>query len=552
VQRIVLLAIAALVAALLSCDDHAGDGDADADGDLDGDIDSDADTDADADGDADGDADSDADADTDADTDVDADGDTDTDTVPTPSGCDPAEVAPGTGYYVATSGSDETGDGSAASPWATITHALDSVPDGSTVLVRPGTYTGRIRIRGSFDVGVTVRSEEPYRALLRHDDTVITAYSDSRGCRGITLEGFDIAHSGAGAGALVVHIDGGGDGSVSHITVRNNVLHDSYDNDILKINNSTSDITVERNVFYNQTGSDEHIDINSVSDVVVQDNIFMSDFEGSGRVDGSDTSSFIVVKDSNGDSDLYTGSQRVTVRRNIFLSWQGSTGSGFLLFGEDGQPFHEVRDVVVENNLFLGNSPSIMRSPFGLKGISGVTFRHNTVVGDMPCRAFAMRFNREGSNPANEGVELRNNIWSDPTGTMGALDGSDGNDFSDTAPADTSSFVLDHNLYWNGSAAIPEDSSELINPSDDVAAVVADPILGDQTGLVAPRWDLATGAFADGSATTCEAFERLVTTYGAIGAGSGAIDAADPAHAPDHDILGNPRGSSPDMGAFER
>ena len=64
-------------------------------------------------------------------------------------------------YYVATNGVDTPAGGSLAAPWATITYALDRVPDQSTILVRPGTYTGRIRIRGNFPVGVTVRSELP-------------------------------------------------------------------------------------------------------------------------------------------------------------------------------------------------------------------------------------------------------------------------------------------------------------------------------------------------------------------------------------------------------
>jgi hypothetical protein len=36
-------------------------------------------------------------------------------------------------------------------------------------------------------------------------------------------------------------------------------------------------------------------------------------------------------------------------------------------------------------------------------------------------------------------------------------------------------FVLDNHLYWNGGTAIPENSSELINYTDDSSRLVADP-----------------------------------------------------------------------------
>jgi len=455
-------------------------------------------------------------------------------------------------YFVATTGSNASGDGSGTSPWATIEYALGQVPDGAEIRVRPGTYNGRVRIDEDFAQGVVVKSEVPYLAQLRHNGTVVTCYYG----RGITLEGFDIAHAGPGSAPLVIQIQDligapGGTETVSRIVLRNNIIHDSYDNDLLKINNGATDVLVTGNLFYNQAGSDEHIDVNSVLRVTVEDNIFMNDFAGSGRTNGNDTSAYIVIKDSNADSDGNLGCHDIAVRRNVFLNWEGSTGSNFVLIGEDGQPYYEAEDVLVENNLMLGNSANVMRASVGVKGGKDITFRHNTITGDLPSLAYAMRLNQEGANLPCNNIRFYNNIWTDPSGTMGAENASRPNDFSDTPIGETASFTLSHNFSWNGFAAIPTDNAEQVNYDDDAYAFVADPQLPSQAGLVLPRWVPATSKFADGSTSIRAAFVRLVTRYGVPG--EAVRDRADGSQSPSTDILGRVRiyGNGPDCGAYE-
>jgi hypothetical protein len=446
-------------------------------------------------------------------------------------------------FYVAPDGNDVPANGSDAQPWATITYALDRVPDGSLILVKPGDYAGRIRIRGDFTTGVTVRSQVRYQARLRASEAVLTIYNDNADIEGITIEGFDIAHSGPGAGALVVQIQDGFATDTRRITLQDNILHDSYNNDILKINNGASQIVVRGNLFYNQTGSDEHIDINSVDDVLVEDNVFFNDYAASGRANNNDTASYIVVKDSNGVDDEYLGARNVRIRRNLFLNWQGSTGSNFVLLGEDGSANHEAFDCTVENNLMLGNSPNPMRAAFGVKGSRDSVFRANTVVGDLPSLAFAMRLNQEGDNPVVTGIAFHNNLWSDPTGTMA--------DFSDTPPGEVTGTVLRRNGYWNGGTALPVDGTDAVNVTDDPEPRIGNPQLPAQTSVNTPNWIAGLGQFDGGFTTIRAAFVALVERYGQPADDGNGIDQADPSQMPADDILGRPRGLTPDLGAYE-
>jgi hypothetical protein len=451
------------------------------------------------------------------------------------------ESAASSTLHVAPDGHDayEAGAGSAQRPFATINFAIGQARDGGTILVAPGSYPGRVSLDRRYERTLTIRSERPYQARLHNQaDKALRCY----GCSNVVIEGFDISHDGPGADPIVVQIDGEEGKGGRDIVLRNNILHDSYNNDILKINNGCRGVRVTGNIFYNQASHDEHIDVNSAVDVVIEDNVFFNDYAGSGRTPPGDSASFIVIKDSNENEDGVLGAEKITVRRNVFLGWQGGRAYGFVLVGEDGKPYFEARDVLVENNLFLGSSGEPMRSPFGVKGGEKTVFRNNTVLGDLRGKAFATRINREGDNRKADGIRFYNNVWDAPAGTMAH--------FSDARSEDLESFTLSHNLFWNGGASIPISFADAVNYTSDRNRVVANPGLTDPRGAMAPRWLPQKKTFADGSLSIEAVKARLVDRYGRPSSRA-VVDRADPQNAPTEDIRGRQRGNRPDIGAFE-
>lgn len=460
-----------------------------------------------------------------------------------------AQVVYAATFYVATNGVDQASAGTQQTPWASISYAIDQVSDGDTIEVAAGTYSSRVRLDQQFANGIVIRSTQPYQARLRYNaGAVVICYT----CRGVTLEGFDIAHAGNNTGGLVVHIqdllgafngsNNGSDAVVSNVTLRNNIIHDSTDNDLLKINNGAQDILVEGNMFYNQAGSDEHIDINSTIGVTVQDNVFFN------SVSQATTSSFIVIKDSNGTNDTVLGAQDTLVRRNIFFNWQGNDAQSFIRVGEDGTDNFEADGVLVENNLFLGNSSRLMRSAFTVQGSRDVRFQYNTVTGDLPSRSYAARLLAVGSNKPNEQIVLVNNIWADPEGTMGA-EGFSGSDVFDAVAEDNDSVSLDNNVYYNGANPIPADVAQAVNLADDTNAIIGNPLLPTLTGLTLPVFN--GSQFAGGKLSIREVFLDLANRYGKPAAASVTVNQGSLANAPNEDLLGNARGARPDIGAVE-
>jgi hypothetical protein len=451
-------------------------------------------------------------------------------------------------WYLAPVGNDSNGDGSRGRPWKTIGCATGRIPDdGSTIVLLDGLYEQSQSVERQFHRPCVVRAQTPGHARLRSpagSNRLLSCY----GAANVTFRGLELFGSGATQGEYLIHV---GTAKTHHVRFEDCLIHDCYNNDLVKVNDSAHHITFHGCVFFNQTDheGDQHLDINTVTDVAVEDSILFNDYAGSGRHSANRSQGFIVAKNSGSTPNI---TRRIAFRRNIFLGWDGRPDQAFLLLGEDGKPFFEAQEVVIENNLFIHDSPVRGWGTLLLKGgLRNVTFRANTVVGHPVVKwsgAFAAVCLRIDQNPPMGDLTFANNIWCDPTGGMPRFAMSDAKVF---APG--SKQVILNNLYWNGGKAVPTEAKDTLVPDRDSRKHFVDPRLGNpRKGVALPHWDGPHGQFRSGRKTIRAEFERLVRRYAVPGDGSPVLGAGDSSSMPPDDILGNPRGDRPDIGCYQK
>lgn len=121
-------------------------------------------------------------------------------------------------YVVAKTGNDTTGTGRLAAPWLTVQKAVTTVPSGSTILVRAGTYAETVTMARSF---VTIR-KYPGDASPVISNGANPAIVDTAGLVGITLDGLTMTSTGDTAnGGYALGLDHFPAGGASYWLVQN-------------------------------------------------------------------------------------------------------------------------------------------------------------------------------------------------------------------------------------------------------------------------------------------------------------------------------------------
>jgi pectin methylesterase-like acyl-CoA thioesterase len=105
-------------------------------------------------------------------------------------------VASADTYYVATTGDDGIGDGSSGNPWMTIQHAVNTITEGDTIIVRDGTYNENVYVNKDH---LTIKSENGADSTIvqaeNQDNHVFEVTADYVNISGLTVEGDGVTQS---------------------------------------------------------------------------------------------------------------------------------------------------------------------------------------------------------------------------------------------------------------------------------------------------------------------------------------------------------------------
>jgi hypothetical protein len=475
----------------------------------------------------------------------------------------PDSASPSTAaLYVATNGSDSN-PGTEASPLATLQAAEDLANSGDTIIVKDGTYTGFTEFDERWTSPVLVKAEHPLRVRLQNGGTDGNGgmVVHINGATNLTLEGFDITQSGLSTSDGIVFVDWHNNLPTDDIAIRHNYVHDAKPNgsgsgDLIKTSNGSHGVLFRGNVFVNPGAEEHSLDLNSLVASNVEGNLFWHDY-GRSPVDAK---SHIVIKDSGGSADNQVGAEDVWVGGNVFghVEHTDSSETWAVQIGADNRDYVEAREIVVRNNLLIGDSRVNTGRPFGVEQAHDVTIAHNTLTGDLPVTSqHFLTIRQDNAAVINDGLVLANNLITDPTGAMGR-DNTTTDTNREVIGGDSTGYqnlVFNNNLWWNDGQSFP--TGGILQPHDDAGRVVADPLLNeDHSNVVGPIFDFASGEFASGEDASSVAIDhelaRLVAAYGDIPSDSPAVDAADGTWCSAQDILGVTRpATNCDIGAVE-
>jgi hypothetical protein len=396
--------------------------------------------------------------------------------------------------HVATTGSD-SGDGSMAKPFRTISKVTPMAKAGDCIQVHAGTYA-----EGS-TIGFSTDGTMAAPIVLRSADGKLKAVIDAMTNRGgetvvvkndyIIVDGFEFVNSPLDTEQQCVHFDGLNKGKGTGSVLRNSKLTAGFDT--IKVNENSSGITVEFNEIY---GTFQHLPVSLTG---ASNFTFRGNFGHDWTLDG------------DGAIQLKGGSHDVLFEGNVFQDVH--TSSGTIALGDgcdascdiDAQHFAAVRVRAVNNVLVrVGRG-------FDIQGCKDCAVLSNTIVDSGSNNViFKLTSASTGGVTTNTvNARILDNLVSNASGNNG------GRVVQINTGAD-SGLQMDYNLVWTGGGSISWGDG---HPSSaDTHSVTKDPKLVSATNFA-----LGAGSGALGAGTNIFA-DVPIDFMGAARPATGAFD----------------------------
>jgi hypothetical protein len=373
--------------------------------------------------------------------------------------------------HVATTGSD-TGDGSMAKPFRTISKVTPMAKPGDCIQVHAGTYAEGATIGFSNDGTMAAP------IVLRSADGKLKAVIDANTNRGgptvlvrqdyVIIDGFEFVNSPMDTEEQCIHFDGLNMGKGQGSVLRNCKLTAGFDT--LKCNENSSGITIEYNEIY---GSFAHLPVSLTG---ASNFTFRGNFGHDWTLNG------------DGAIQLKGGSHDVLFENNVFQDVHTSAGTIAMGDGCDAScdidPDHyaAVRVRVVDNVLLRAGRG------FDVQGCKDCAILSNTIV-DSGAGNVIFKLTSAttgGTTTTTVNARIMDNLISNAAG--------DGGNVVQINTGADKGLQMDYNLVWNAGKAISWGDG---HPSSaDTHSIAKDPKLTSATNFA-----LAAGSAARGAGT---------------------------------------------------
>jgi parallel beta-helix repeat protein len=249
-------------------------------------------------------------------------------------------------YYVTTTGDDGIGDGSSENPWRTIQHAVNTITEGDTIIVRDGTYNENVYVNKDH---LTIKSEKGAASTIvqaeNQDAHVFEVTADYVNISGFTVEG-------AGIGIYLNYAE--------HCNISSNKR--SYYNYGFLLDHSSNN-TISGNDI---SGNNYHgIDLRDSSNNTISGNDVNNNYHGidlrdssNNSISGNDVSgntyNGIYLRDSS--NNYISGNDVNNNYHGVYLQDSSNNSISWNTFVNDGLFVYPIYHNTVEGNTVEGNT----------------------------------------------------------------------------------------------------------------------------------------------------------------------------------------------------